>query len=373
MRASIFPRALRVARQHTSGVRYGACLGLLIASLLAQAASANSTPRYSLSISEGVTTLPEFSVENTSANGPNEKQEVVIKIFHEGTEVARSKGEGGAWTSKVPAVGDTVTLESPAGTTIDSIQYDGLPSIDPTVCVGSANFSGQRSEGEEVTGGYFSLREHTDPYGHTSEERTGSSGHAQVTTLSGKAYSGNFLTTLSAGQTVFANETVKSSAPDGAIFEYSSENERPVGACPAVPAPIPLPAPIVPPKLQGTILTLVKSTIVKLLKFGFSDQVSINQPGTVTQDLYLQGGTLPALAASVGKHKRHKPPPALLLARGTATAAGAGDVTVHLKLTVRGRRRLKTSKKVKAVLITTLHTAGGQILSLGRRSVSFRR
>jgi hypothetical protein len=45
-------------------------------------------------------------------------------------------------------------------------------------------------------------------------------------------------------------------------------------------------------------------------------------------------------------------------------------VTVHLKLTKRGRGKLKKVGHVKAILITTLRTASGQTLSLGRRTVS---
>jgi hypothetical protein len=349
-------------------MRYGTFLGLLVAGLLAQPAFANSTPHYSLSIVEGVTTLPEYSVENTSAGTPN-KQEAVVKIFHNGAEVAKSKGEGGAWMSKVPTVGDTVTLESPAGTVIGSVAYDGLPTIDPTVCAGSANFSGQRSEGEEVEGKYVSLRVHTTPY--VTEKEEFGFGHAQVTTLAGKTYSGSFLSALIAGQTVSAVESIKIPIAGGAVFDYSSESVRPVGGCPSPPAPISIPAPILPPAIQGAIVKFVTSTIHKLLKFGLSDQVSINQPGTVTQDLYLQGGALPALAAS--RHKHRKLPPALLLARGAATAAVAGHVTVHLKLTARGRHRLRTARSLKAVLVTTLRTAGGHALSLPRRSVLLHR
>jgi hypothetical protein len=48
-------------------------------------------------------------------------------------------------------------------------------------------------------------------------------------------------------------------------------------------------------------------------------------------------------------------------------------VTVHLKLTRSGRSRLRGATRVKAVLITTLRTAGGQVLNVGRRSVSLHR
>ncbi len=75
-------------------------------------------------------------------------------------------------------------------------------------------------------------------------------------------------------------------------------------------------------------------TIHSLLKSGWHVLVGINQPGTVIEDLYLQGGTLPAFASS--KHHAHKPP-ALLIARGYVTATKAGVVSVLLRVTKKGR------------------------------------
>jgi hypothetical protein len=104
--------------------------------------------------------------------------------------------------------------------------------------------------------------------------------------------------------------------------------------------------------------------------------VTINQPGTVTEDLYLKDGTVPAFASSTGKGKRHhkrKPPPALLIARGTVTAKSAGKVDVLIRATALGRKVLRHAKSVKAVLVITLHDAAGAKLTIGRRTVSLRR
>ena len=77
-----------------------------------------------------------------------------------------------------------------------------------------------------------------------------------------------------------------------------------------------------------------------MLKSGWHAYVTINQPGTVTQDLYLEGGKLPAFAASTKPHK--KPRPALLVAHGAVVASSAGTVAVSLKLTKKGRVKLKS-------------------------------
>lgn len=366
--SSVFVRVFGAIIRRIGGLSAGVA-ALAIGALATPAwATPPSPPKYSLSIVEGETTQPEDSIVSTSGN-VHPRATVAISIIRGGTVVSRSTGsEGGAWMSQVPEVGDDVTLESPIGTTVGSVVYDGLPSIDPTVCASSANFSGQRSAGQTVEGGYFSEVAHTTPYG-TSFERQGA-GQAQITLLSGPTFGGSFLAPLALGQTVFASESLEAPLAGGAVFTYSSENDRPVGACPVPPAPAPPPP---PPALQGSIFKLLHTTIRSLLKSGMRDQVTINLPGTVTQDLYLEGGTLPAYAAT-SKSKHHKkPPPALLLARGAVIAKSAGTVTVQLKLTSKGRLKLKSAKNARVVLVTTLHSNAGVKLSLARRTVSLHR
>ncbi len=130
-----------------------------------------------------------------------------------------------------------------------SVVYDGLPSMDPTVCAGSTNFSGQRSANEEVEGSFYTLVPHPS---YTAHRR---GGEAQITSLSGGSFAGNFLKPLALGETVRAVEHLKTSLAGGATFTYTSENDRPVGACPVPPAPPP-PPPV--PALQGSIFKLVK-------------------------------------------------------------------------------------------------------------------
>jgi hypothetical protein len=330
----------------------------------ALANSGHGGPEYSLSIVEGESTQPEYGIVHTSAH-VHPSASVALTIVRGGIPIARDTGNEGAWLSQVPQVGDVVTVESPIGSVVGSVVYDGLPSLDATVCAGSVNFSGQRSAGQIVEGGFYSLVLHTDPYGH-SELRQTSSGQAQVTVLSGTAYAGAFLAPLAFGQTVWATESLQTPLAGGATFTYSSENDRPVGACPLPPVP---PAPPAPPALLGSLARLAHTTIHKLLASGWLNHVTINQPGTVVQDLYQQGGTLPAFAAAKRAHHKRKPP-ALLLARGSAKAAAAGTVSILLHPTSAGRRKLKHAKRVKAVLITTLISASGAKLALEQRPVT---
>jgi hypothetical protein len=337
-------------------------------------ANAPVHPEYSIAITEGASTSPElFPVAMTDGH-VSPAATAVLSIIHNGTVVAmRTDPNGDIYLDQVPQVGDVVTLASPSGVIVGSVVYDGLPSMDPTVCAGSRSFSGQRSPGQEVEGGFYSLALHTDPYGHTSARETGS-GRAQVTTLAGSSYAGNFLAPLAIGQTVWASESLRTPLAGGAVFGYSSENVRPVGPCPP-PPPVAAPPPP-PPALQGSILKLPRIVIRRLLRRGWLDQVTINQPGTVFQDLYLAGsGHLPAFASSRrgGRHHRKPKPLGLLLARGSASAASAGTVSVLLHVTPQGRRKLGHARRVRAILITTLRSTAGAELNLERRTLTLHR
>ncbi|HEV3321555.1 MAG TPA: hypothetical protein VG147_05115 [Solirubrobacteraceae bacterium] len=357
------------------------CAGLLALGVgvalpsVARAWSEPKAPVYSISVVEGETTVPSHSILSTSGSVyiPHAKEvQVKLRITEpDGLTVAENTSEGGGpeegvWLgNQVPQVGDPVYLESPVGNIVGSEVYDGLPSIDPTVCAGSTNFSGQRSSPEDVVkGSYETLVVHPTYVAN----RFG--GEAQVPTQSGTSFAGSFLKPLEIGETVKAVESVEKPLEGGALFTYTSENDRPVGACPAPPAPPPPPP---PPALQGSIFKLVGTTIKKLLKAGWTDQVTINQPGTVTQDLYQVGGAVPASAAAHRKgHRKHKPP-ALLLARGSASAAAAGTVSVTLHVTGKGRHALDRSHRMRAVLVTTLKIGSGAKLNLQSRTVTLDR
>ncbi len=227
------------------------------------------------------------------------------------------------------------------------------------------NFSGQRSENEEVEGSFYTVVPHRT---YTAHRR---GGEAQITSLAGSSFTGHFLKALAPGETVRAVEHLKTSLAGGETYTYTSENDRPVGACPVPPAP-PASPPV--PALQGSIFKLVRTTILRLLKSGWLDQVTINQPGTVTQDLYELGGKVPAYASAhrKGHGHRHKPP-ALLLARGSASAAAAGEVNVLLRVTTKGKRALSHRHRVRAELITTLKAQSGARLNLETRTVTLDR
>jgi hypothetical protein len=330
-------------------------------------ATAGQGPQYLLKIVEGETTLPEYQQVTYTSGRVNTGAQVAVTILRGGVPVYREISTGSAGFPQVPQIGDTVTLESPVGTLIASTVYDGLPTIDPTVCAGSTSFSGRNSPGDIVEGSFVQEVATFNPYHEFAGTHVAAFGEAQVKTLTGTTFGGSFLAPLALGQTVGAIETLKTPLAGEATYTYTSENQRPVSACP-VPPPVYNPPP--PPVLGGSIAKLLKTTIHAFLRFGARDQVTINLPGTVTQDLYLTGGRLPAFATAT-HHKKLQP--ALLLARGTVTAKAAGKVTVLLKLTVKGRHKLKSSHKLSAVLITTLRSSSGAKIDLQRHTITLHR
>jgi hypothetical protein len=332
-------------------------------------ATTPKVPQYKLNVTEGSTNVPEFQHPNmVDAEVENVSTEVVLEVVHAGVVVGQDSGHGGegAYISPGPQVGDELVFEAPKGNLIARFAYDGLPTMDATVCAGSPNFSGANSPGFTVEGKVVT-KTIVAPYHHSPYVHESGFSEAQVKSLSGTTFGGAFIAPLTSSETVTAIESLKTPLPGEATFTYTSTTERPVGACPAPPV---VPPPPPPPIFSGSIAKLFSSKIGSFLKSGARDQVSITVPGTVTQDLYLVGGKLPATAAS-NKHKRQ--PPALLLARGSATASAPGKVTVQLRLTNKGRQKLKGAHRLKTVLITTLRSTTGAKITLGRRSITLHR
>ncbi len=365
-----------ILRDAPSGVRRSlrasgvAALTLVALCVGASPAWANSHgTQYTLEVTEGENTIPAIEPVAGTVAKVDPEAPVAVSIVRNGTTVYKGEGNNGwAGVPQVPQSGDAVVLESPLGHVIGSNVYDGLPTIDPSTCVGSTTFEGNNTSGFTVEGSYVT---YTVLSARRHDVQKSGYGQAQVKSLTGSSFGGSFLTAIGAGATVMATESLKTSLPGEATYTYISERVEPANkTCPAPPSPPPPPppAPLVTP-LQGALLTLGHTRIRTVLKSGYRDHVSINQAGTVTQELFLRGGKLPATAAR--RHK--KTPPALLLARGTARASAAGTVGVVLKLTPAGRRKLKSSGRLNAILVTTLRTGNGQIDTLAPKSLTLHR
>lgn len=334
-----------------------AAAGILALALTPSAlATPPAPPQYELYVSSGASTRGPINYTYAWAENVPGNPTLALSIVRSGSVVASQVGAGYAELIQAPSVGDTVLLQDPVGTTVASIVYDGLPSIDPSVCVGAASISGQRTGAAAVTAGAY-LATGGGPYGEG-----GGFLNAQISTLSGSSYAGSFARALTSADTVWANEALQSSAPGGGLVNYNSTVSRPVGACPVPPPPPPPPPVAKVAALTGKILSLTGATLAKLLHSGWTIPVQVSQPGTVTMDLFLEGGRLPAKASK----KKHA---AQLLARGQTVAKAPGKVTVHLRITPSGRRKLKHAKRAHVVLLTTFHGATGT-LNLGKRKLT---
>ncbi len=365
---------------HALGPRIWLSLGAAVSALALACAGAPAASAWSdihgkvfvLEVVEGENTVPEYgSVAKTVARteGSDPQPQVAVSIVKNGTTVYKEIGQGWASVPQVPQTGETVVLESPVGHVIGSTAYDGMPTIDPTTCVGSTTFEGENTSGFTVEGSYV-MDSLVTPYKKPTELKQSGFEQAQVKSLTGTSFGGSFLQPIPAGATVTAEESLKTPLAGEETYLYVSERVEPANkTCPSAPPPPP-PPPLVTP-LQGALVALRHVTIRQVLKAGWHDHVSIDQAGTVTQDLYLRGGKVPAVAAS--SHKHHKTPPALLLAHGTAVAGGPGTVPVVLKLTRAGRRKLKSAGVINAILLTTLRTSNGQIATLSPHSVTLKR
>ncbi len=120
MRTSIdFARGLRGIDGRIGSTRGALPLTLVVIAVAAAVAVAaapagarSSSPKYTLSITEGETTQPEHSIISTVGRVESEEEQhasVAVSIIRGGLEVSRSSGDDGyAGMSSIPAPGDVV-------------------------------------------------------------------------------------------------------------------------------------------------------------------------------------------------------------------------------------------------------------------------
>ncbi len=231
--SEVRPRRRAGRRGNQPRARWLALLAVPALALVAFPASARAwSSGYELRIKEGESTLPEHeAVAATSATDPEgSRTEVVLSIVRAGTTVYRAIGEGGAWLQQVPQLGETVDFESPAGTPIASVVYDGKPTLASSVCAGSSEFSGEDSGGDTVEGFYSRYQLRRDPYGRVNGTERTQFGQAQVKTLSGSSFGGNFLQALELGQDVTAVESIETLLGNGSTYTSRANSSAPSAA-----------------------------------------------------------------------------------------------------------------------------------------------
>ena len=253
------------------------------------------------------------------------------------------------------------------GTWSGSVVYDGLPSIDPTVCVGSTNFSGQRSAGMEVEGGRLHTGVSSQLRG-ASPWRTGA-GHSSVRLGVRRQLSD----TAGDRGNGLGVERVADAARQGSDLHLLQQDRAAGGGVSGAAPPPPPPPP--PPALQGSIFKLAGTTIQKLLKSGWIDQVTINQPGTVIQDLYLQGRRTAGIRVGAARRARttSASPPALLVARGSASATARAPSACDASHRGGPRTALATAHRCGPCWSPRCGASSGAKLDLATRTVTLDR
>jgi hypothetical protein len=269
--------------------------------------------------------------------------DVAITIVHNGAVAATQSGSGFAEVPVLPAVGDTVQLEKPPGVVIESLLYDGRPTIDPSTCIGSRSISGQRSDaGMTVEASAY------------SESGYGNYQDAQITSLSGTSYAGTFPHPLAGGDQLFVQQYEVYPRSYGS-FDYASGIQQAVPACPPPPVvPVAKPTSKAP---RASIALNGKRALRAFFRKGLIVTVTVDQAGRIVEDMFLAKGKLPAKAT------KRKSKPAKLIGRGTATATKAGKVKVRVRPT-KGAKRLRKKRKLSVAFLTTVTNLGKQSTTL---------
>lgn len=170
------------------------------------------------------------------------------------------------------------------------------------------------------------------------------------------SYTARFDTPLQAGDAILTTERHETTANDieTTVVRY---NASAVGTVP--------PPDKTAPKLTKFDLGASNTSIKSFLKFGLFTFVTLDEPGTVTQQLLLPA---PAPKKSKkGKKKPATPKPPTVLAAGSAKTSAPGETAkILLTSTKEGRkalRKLKKGKPAKATIVTTITDAAGNAFS----------
>jgi hypothetical protein len=294
-----------------------------------------------------------------------------LDVKRGGVVVATGSGVGYVQlTPFLVAAGDELVLTDVTTTESHSATYTGAPALDASVCGAAATFSGLRDAGATasvsaaLTYGAADARNDVVP--------------AVKVAAGGATFSGSFAKPLTSAWAVTAQEGRSIDAG----FSVFSDITRPVGDCPPVPvadSPPPVPAPAAPappapvPDLlaPGGKLGALKLTgaLKALLAGTFADVVTITEPGTVTQTLYLDDGApLPKATAAAAAAKKPT-----VLATGRAVAGKPGTVAVKVKLSNKGKTHFKRRTTAKVALVTVVTDRAGNARVLAPKRFIVRR
>jgi hypothetical protein len=311
------------------------------------------------------------TIDGFGFGDPGEEEDIYrVDLVRAGATIATATGQYIATIPKVPVVGgDQVTVTDVTTGLARTVTMTGRPTLSDAVCGTPTTFSGTRDAGSTL---WISASLDDGGSARTNVNRV----RQQTFFGSGTTFSGSFTTTLSPSWSVYVSQA--RSFTGVTVF---NDIERPVGTCPAAPGSPGTPAPVVvvrvpaapvPPVtpskdiiLPGGRLTLPAllkrptAAFRALLGGTFTDSVLVSEPGTVTQTLYLDDGAkLPKATAAAAKNKKKK---LTVVGQGRATVKKSGAVKVTIKVSKKGRSRLRAARRVKLVLVTVVRDTAGNV------------
>jgi hypothetical protein len=317
-------------------------------------------------------------------DGLGEGDTYKVDLVRAGATIATATAPGFAMISGVPVVaGDQVTVTNVDAGLSQTVPITGQPTLSNTVCGTPTTFSGTRDAGSTL---WVSASLDDGTSARTNVNRV----RRQTFFGAGTTFSGSFNIMLSPSWSVYVSEA-RSFASGVTVF---NDIQRPVGTC-AGGGPGPKPGSPVSVIVQGPSspapsLTPAKDTILPnarlvlpaslkkptaafraLLGGKFTNSLVVSEPGTVTQTLYLDDGAkLPKARAVLAAAKRKK---ATVVGQGRATVTKSSVVKVTVKLSKKGRSRLRAARQTKLALVTTLRDKAGNTRVLAPTRLTVKR
>lgn len=258
-------------------------------------------------------------------------------------------------------VGDVFRIVRPEdGVVLAQTTYNGTPALSDATCVGQNGFAGTRAPDAAVAVRAYGAFEATTVGRYFPRKNN----IGRVRTLGDGTFAGVFDDQLAPGDLVRATQTVETLVGATHTIVETSVT-RVVGSCPPPPPPV---VDRTPPRSTSFDLGAQSTSVRSFLKFGLTNFVGIDEPGTVFQALYLDNGAkLPAGAA-----RAKKKPKRVLLGTGQTPSTIPGIVKVVIKPTKAARTALRGKKTAKVVLLTSIRDAAGNTINLKAKKLKLK-
>lgn len=262
-----------------------------------------------------------------------------LDIVRGGTAVASVASWSGAGLQVDLLTGDELVITDKQTSVVHRATLTDRPTLDPSVCGRDAFVAGSIDPGATV-----SLIASTN-YGRYDSRPKYLSGSA--TTLPGDRFVGSFALPLGSSWSVLISQTRKMTAD----FTFVRQVSRKVGNCVSLPIVQDTTRPSA--SIAYPRALFASGPLWRALRRGtLTSTVTVNESSTVKQVLYLDNGaTLPAATTAAKKR--------VVLGSGRTVVGKAGPVKLKVKLSKSARARVRRTRSLKIVLVTTVQDVAG--------------